>query len=242
MKMKKLVVALGAAGIGMFAVANLAGAATCRDFYGTALEVTSNCLVNTSQGCYGGSCSCEGDLGGFPSADVIVGSDGPNVIYAGGGDDIIVSLKGSDVICAGDGNDFVDAGRTGEPPAPPKNAPEVVRANQIRLGPGNDTAVTGGRGEKPWLFKSVMWAGQGNDAVVGGNGQDWLSGDDGNDFITGGAGDDQLYGGAGNDFLSGQEGADRLDGGDPPVNLLDICVGGNDGDAAIYCGRVVSIP
>ena len=61
--------------------------------------------------------------------------------------------------------------------------------------------------------------GAGNDLLEGGAGNDTLVGDGdagaaGNDLLFGNAGDDILVGGAGDDALWGGAGADRLDGGD----------------------------
>ena len=47
----------------------------------------------------------------------------------------------------------------------------------------------------------VIYAGEGNDDIVGGSADDRLFGGSGNDFLTGGAGDDTLTGGAGRDIF-----------------------------------------
>ncbi len=56
-------------------------------------------------------------------------------------------------------------------------------------------------------------AGQGNDLVVGGAGNDTLAGQDGNNVVDGGAGNDVVSGEAGNDTLDGGDGNDQLLGG-----------------------------
>ena len=62
-------------------------------------------------------------------------------------------------------------------------------------------------------------AGQGNDTLsniqnlIGGSGNDRLTGDTGDNVLKGGAGDDTLEGGAGNDTLYGNDGNDKLYGG-----------------------------
>jgi len=66
--------------------------------------------------------------------------------------------------------------------------------------------------------------GQGNDTLLGGDGDDSLFGGDGNDCLVGGSGDNWLEGGAGNDTLIGGDGQDWLEGG--PGN--DSIVGGGD--------------
>jgi ELWxxDGT repeat protein len=70
---------------------------------------------------------------------------------------------------------------------------------------------------------------KGNDRLVGGDGNDWLSGGaghdhlyggPGNDRLNGGSGKDNLFGGPGNDQLNGGTGHDRLFGG-PGRDILD---------------------
>lgn len=54
---------------------------------------------------------------------------------------------------------------------------------------------------------------QGNDSILGEDGDDFLVGNGGNDIIRGGAGSDFLLGGADMDRLWGDDGIDFLDGG-----------------------------
>ncbi|WP_129782222.1 hypothetical protein [Peristeroidobacter soli] len=55
---------------------------------------------------------------------------------------------------------------------------------------------------------------RGDDVLVGGAGTDVLRGGDGDDTLSGGLGNDTLEGGAGNDMLDGGDGIDVLRGGD----------------------------
>ena len=72
----------------------------------------------------------------------------------------------------------------------------------------------------------------GDDVLVGSNGNDRIWGRDGNDVLTGLAGDDRLYGGDGNDTLDGGDGKDRFDGGRGD-DILD----GGDGNDRLDGGR-----
>jgi len=74
-------------------------------------------------------------------------------------------------------------------------------------GDGND-AIVGGSGD------DQISGGNGRDSIVGGNGNNILCGDNGNDVIVGGIGNDVLFGEAGNDVLAGSLGNDLLIGGD----------------------------
>ncbi len=59
-----------------------------------------------------------------------------------------------------------------------------------------------------------IYAGDGDDDIVGGYGADKLKGEAGDDFLSGLQGDDKLAGGEGDDTLVGGVGEDRLFGGD----------------------------
>ncbi len=144
------------------------------------------------------------------SHDVILGTEGPDVIDGLDGRDTICALGGNDIINAGQGRDWVSAG----------NGNDVVEAGQ-----GADI-VFAGNGD------DIVAGGRGNDEVTGGAGDDDLRGQDGIDILVGNGGDDELrggnkadrlIGGVGNDFLSGQTRADFLDGG---VGVDDYVGGG----------------
>lgn len=59
----------------------------------------------------------------------------------------------------------------------------------------------------------TLFGGDGDDRLMGRGGDDRLYGQDGNDLLEGGAGNDLLKGGHGNDTLKGGEGRDYLIGG-----------------------------
>ena len=76
----------------------------------------------------------------------------------------------------------------------------------------------------------TVYAGDGNDIVNGGGGNDTIYGQAGNDTISGGAGNDILLGNDGTDTLQGQAGRDILIGGRHEDTLLggggqDIVIG-----------------
>lgn len=67
----------------------------------------------------------------------------------------------------------------------------------------NTNLVLGGAGNDTmsgWEFSDVYAGGAGNDTLSGGNGDDVLHGGSGNDTITGGAGVDVMRGGADNEI------------------------------------------
>ncbi len=101
----------------------------------------------------------------------------------------------------------------------------------VFAGNGNDQ-ITGGLGNDKLHGqngKDRLDGGAGDDWLYGGNGKDWLSGGDGNDHLFGGNGRDKLQGGVGDDTLDGGLGADNLAGG-----------AGNDTYVVNHVGDVVS--
>jgi Ca2+-binding RTX toxin-like protein len=145
--------------------------------------------------------------------NVIVGTDGADVLQGTSSRDIICGLGGDDVISGRAGNDLIQ-GNGG--------------ADTVGGGGGKDN-VSGNGG------RDNVSGNKGNDAVKGGGGGDTLKGNAGIDSLTGGRGNDSLQGGDGEDVLKGGGGADTLRGGDGDDALnggggTDQCFGnaGND--------------
>jgi subtilisin-like proprotein convertase family protein len=77
-----------------------------------------------------------------------------------------------------------------------------------------------------------LYAGDGNDAILGTGKNNWIYGARGNDNIRSGPGSDRLFGGAGNDTLRGDGKRDVISGGDGN-DLID----GGAGDDKLSGGR-----
>ena len=86
---------------------------------------------------------------------------------------------------------------------------DVIRVNG---GDGNDV-ITLDETNGP-LPSAELLGGDGNDTLTGGSAADQLFGQDGNDSLFGRGGADDLSGGAGDDFIAGGAGNDTLFGGD----------------------------
>lgn len=95
-----------------------------------------------------------------------------------------------------------------------------VRNIQVHGGAGDDL-IDLSRLEKTHYASSIIWAGHGNDTVIGGAGRDTIYGMDGDDRLDGGAGDDVLEGSAGNDHMIGGRGNDTLIGGRGGADVAD---------------------
>jgi hypothetical protein len=133
-------------------------------------------------------------------------------------------------VTAGDGDDRVTV---------------TCNGSNIDLGPGDDDAglatplVTAGA--------NLVVGGDGDDRMTGSTDADTFRGDAGRDFLRGGAGDDALDGGPGNDILEGEEAADSLAGGPGRDTLdsgpgTDIVSGGDETDTVTYEERAGNQP
>lgn len=137
-------------------------------------------------------------------------------------DDVpLASISGIDLF-AGDGNDVVTYRESlGKPVA-------------LRGGAGNDRLTVVADVRLPGILASLL-GGSGNDTLTGGKGDDQLNGGTGNDSLVGGAGTNTLDGGEDNDILVGGPVFDFLLGGAGRDTLLgnagdDSIVGGPDAD------------
>lgn len=95
---------------------------------------------------------------------------------------------------------------------------------------GPPVTVLGGPGN------DTLSGGFGEDVILGGPGRDTLDGFNGNDTLDGGGGNDVINGGPGNDTLTGGGGADTIDGGDGDDTIVggarrDQLTGGAGADA-----------
>jgi hypothetical protein len=91
----------------------------------------------------------------------------------------------------------------------------AVTSIDVLASDGDDSIVLGTN-----LMGTYVSAGNGNDVVRGGGGDDRLQGGPGRDLLYGGAGDDRIDGGKGVDTIFGESGSDRLYGGDSD-DLID---------------------
>ncbi|MDN5871225.1 MAG: calcium-binding protein [Nitrococcus sp.] len=134
----------------------------------------------------------------------VIQTDGPSVVYAGGGDDGVRMGYQQDVAFLGGGNDTVYT----------EDGSDLVFGEA-----GNDFIYTGAGND---------WAdgGLGNDFLWGSDGADQLFGNEGDDLINGENGIDALYGSLGNDTVLGGAGSDVIFGGEGD----DLALGGADGD------------
>ncbi len=162
---------------------------------------------------------------------------GTDVVLAGGGDDHIDTGSGAATVDAGPGDDTVTTDLTA---GGNDTVSGGDGADTIKTGPGDDMlrgnagadTLEGGSGRDAVTYDersapvSVALDGVANDGasgesdvldsiedVIGGSGDDTLTGDDGQNRLTGGEGADTLVGLGGPDELSGGGGRDIVAGG-----------------------------
>ena len=104
--------------------------------------------------------------------------------------------------------------------------------NDVLNGGDGDDKLVGRNGE------DALNGQDGSDKLFGGGGNDWLHGGEGRDILSGGNDNDVMEGGAGNDFLTGGDGADVFvftEAGDDTVDQVrDFNTA--DGDIADFQG------
>jgi RHS repeat-associated protein len=144
----------------------------------------------------------------YPGKNIIVGTDGDDVIDGTNKPDCIVGGRGNDRIQGGNDNDVIFAGE-GNDNISGDNGNDILFADV-----GDDT-VSGGSGN------DTLFGGAGNDRLSGGNGDDILHGEDGADWLNGENGTDTITGDNCYDRVVASNGSDAVNGG----MGTDVCSG-----------------
>lgn len=154
----------------------------------------------------------------FAGADTFSGSGGDDAFNSFAGNDTLYGNGGDDVLFAGDGNDRLFGGE----------------GNDLLFGGKGNDLLIGGNGSDTASYANTIapvtvsllvttaqatgWAGtdtlQQIENLIGGAGNDKLTGNALGNFIKGGAGNDTISAGGGNDVIEGGNGNDALNGGD----------------------------
>jgi Ca2+-binding RTX toxin-like protein len=146
-------------------------------------------------------------LSGDAGDDQISGGDGNDVLDGGDGDDTIDGGAGDDVLVGGAGDDEVDGGDGTDTVSYTGDAAGIT----VDLSTGETNGGDAGADALARIENVI--GGAGNDALTGDDAANVLDGSAGNDTIDGGANDDVLVGGEGADVLAGGDGDDVLRGG-----------------------------
>lgn len=124
---------------------------------------------------------------GTVGADALVGTSGMDKIYLLADDDTVTFSRGADIIYGGDGVDTYDF------------SAETADFT-VNLDTGS-VRVNGAAYGRVYEMEDV----------IGGSGDDVITGNDEDNDIAGGSGDDRIVGSAGNDVLDGEGGTNTLD-------------------------------
>ncbi|MDX6470557.1 MAG: hypothetical protein QOF75_2360, partial [Gaiellaceae bacterium] len=160
----------------------------------------------------------EGDTVGT-DVEGIYGGSAADVLTGGPGDDLLDGGPGADQLAGGGGEDVVD-----------------YSARTAAVSADADGAVSddGESGEGDSIAADVedLIGGAGNDTLTGNSAANYIRGGSGNDLIAGGDGDDVLVGEDGDDSLDGGTGLDQFfaDAGDDTIAMRD------DVGEPAYCG------
>jgi hypothetical protein len=148
-------------------------------------------------------------------ADKLTGGAYGDKLYGGNGDDLLDGGAGSDVISGDAGRDRVSY---------------ATRTAPVDVNLGSWWGGDGESGEWDFVSSSV-------EEVVGGAGNDRLTGTSAVNTFIGGAGNDILDGREGNDVLEGGAGNDRFEGGTGDDTLLSR----DSGPDTVNCGTGTDI-
>ena len=137
-------------------------------------------------------------LRGFEGNDTIIGGGGADELLGGLGDDRLIGGGGADLLDGEDGFDIADYSNQ-------------TLGLVVNLGtPASNTGIAAG---DSFVGIEGIVGGSGNDTLTGDGVANRLGGSSGNDILTGAGGNDTLNGGNGNDVLEGGSGNDLLNGG-----------------------------
>lgn len=203
--------------------------------------------------------------------DVVTTGNGNNSIFLGEGDNTLTTGAGTDTVTAGDGDNTINVGDgsnnvtvgNGNNSISGGSGNDTFVAgngNNIFVGGLGTNSFTGGTGNNTIDYSLItstpiiinllagtasgtglsdsftgvqnVIGGSGNDTITGTTLANIIYGGDGDDVITGGGGNDTLYGGNGNDTITGGTGNDTIYAGDGNNTVLT----GVSGTDSVYGG------
>jgi Ca2+-binding RTX toxin-like protein len=173
--------------------------------------------------------STEGVRGGTAADQLTAAATAGSTLIGNGGDDILNGGTGADTLDGGAGADRMD-GKAGVDTVTYASAPAAVT---VTLNDGN--ANDGGVQDTSGANRDRTIA---TENVVGGPGDDELTGDGGNNRLDGGPGDDELRGLLGADQLIGGDGADLASFSDR-TGPVDLSLDGVNNDGAAGEGDLI---
>ncbi|MEW4448918.1 peroxidase family protein [Qipengyuania sp. JC766] len=130
-------------------------------------------------------------INGTEGNDIIIAGGGDDGIWGGGGDDRIEGGHGVDLIIGGAGNDIItDSGDSGDFIKGEDGDDVIANSNGLDV-------LMGGRGKDAFIVgvdATEVFGGEGDDFILGGDDADFLLGNEGDDWIEAGGGFDTTAG------------------------------------------------
>ncbi|MDQ8731418.1 glycerophosphodiester phosphodiesterase family protein [Bradyrhizobium sp. LHD-71] len=189
------------------------------------------------------------ELSGTDGNDLVYAMKGDDAVEAGAGDDLVYGDGGDDTVDGGDGNDTLIGGAGDD-------ELQGGAGHDALIGGVGDDLIDGGEGIDTVDYSADsagivvdLATGEANgddigadeligvENVIGGSGDDSLTGDDAANRLDGGAGDDALDGGAGDDLILAGLGNDTIDGG-AGFDTLDLSAATGPVSVDFGAGRV----
>lgn len=127
-------------------------------------------------------------LYGGADGDTLNGGAGEDTLYGGTGVDNLTGGSGNDLLIGGADADILDGGAGNDTASYADSGADIIASLATGLGAGGDAA-----GDQYFNINNL----------IGGSGNDELSGDGATNLLSGGAGDDTLIGGGGGDIFEG---------------------------------------
>ena len=215
------------------------------DITGTISNVEQLIGDNDTRDEFYGSTHVGEQFSGRGGDDLLVGRGGNDQLYGGAGNNSLEGDKGNDLLNGGIGNDTLIGGPGNDTASYANAAPDGARGELVASGFGDVNVnlttgiATGAMGSDTLIGIENVIGGHGDDTLTGNAGRNVLSGGAGNDFLLGeggndvlllAEGDDTAIGGAGNDRIVVGLGNATIDGG-TGTDTLDL--GSANGDIAV---------
>jgi Ca2+-binding RTX toxin-like protein len=165
-------------------------------------------------------------VAGTGGSDRLYGGDGADTLTGGGGNDIVLAGNGNDLIVAGSGDDYENGGSGVDT----LSFVGIAAGVTVNLAAG--TAFSAATGSDALSSIENVIGGAGNDLITGNDDANALTGGGGNDTLDGGSGVDTLTGGLGEDTYVIDSTLDEIvedanAGTDTVIALIDHTLGAN---------------
>ena len=165
----------------------------------------------------------------MPNPVLFNGGAGNDELIGGGANDTLLGLAGNDRLLGNGGDDHLDGGTGTDVQLGGSGADTIDYSfrSAVRVDLQGD-ADDGPAGERDTVGADVehILGGRGNDTLTGNGLANFINGNGGDDTIRGGGGNDTLVGGLGRDRLFGESGNDFLDARD---GITDLVLDGGSG-------------